>query len=115
MPFTEQIVLGGSGPIRGYLFGRLIDRRAAIATLKYRWPSWALLNGAFQMSAGNVFGPQLENFKTKLLRLSAAVGFESVGSPDQTFEVLTGFGTETFDEGLNVNSFRLLFGTNRGF
>ncbi|MDF2693422.1 MAG: hypothetical protein K0S65_1805, partial [Labilithrix sp.] len=38
-----------------------------------------------------------------------------VGSPDHTFEFLAGFGTETFDQGTEVSSFRLLFGTNRGF
>lgn len=115
IPFTEQIVLGGSGPMRGYLYGRLIDRSAAVATLKYRWPIWVFLDGSAQLALGNVFGPQLGDFKTKLLRLSGAIGVESVGGADHTFEVLTGFGTETIDEGLNVTSFRLLFGTNRGF
>ena len=115
IPFTEQIVLGGSGPMRGYLYGRLIDRSAAVATLKYRWPIWVYLDGSLQAAVGNVFGPQLEDFKTKLLRLSTAIGVESVGTADHTFEVLFGLGTETFDSGANVNSVRLLFGTNRGF
>jgi len=113
--FTEQIVLGGSGPMRGYLYGRLIDRSAAVATLKYRWPIWVYLDGSVQAAVGNVFGPQLEDFKTKLLRLSTAIGVESVGTADHTFEVLFGLGTETFESGANVNSVRLVFGTNRGF
>jgi hypothetical protein len=115
IPFTEQIVLGGSGPMRGYLYGRLVDRSAAIATLKYRWPIWVYLDGTLQGALGNVFGPQLEDFKTKLLRVSTAVGVESVGTADHTFEILFGLGTETIDQGANVNSVRLLFGTNRGF
>ena len=115
IPFTEQVVLGGSGPMRGYLYGRLIDRSAAVATLKYRWPIWVYLDGSIQGAVGNVFGPQLEDFKAKLLRVSSAVGVESVGTADHTFEVLLGFGTETIDSGANVNSVRLLFGTNRGF
>lgn len=115
IPFTEQIVLGGNGPMRGYLYGRLVDRSAAIATLKYRWPIWVFLDGTMQASFGNVFGPQLENFKPSLLRLSGAIGIESIGRADHTFEVLTGFGTETFVDGLEVSSFRLVFGTNRGF
>lgn len=115
IPFTEQVVLGGQGPMRGYLYGRLVDRSAAIATLKYRWPIWVFLDGTMHAALGNVFGPQLENFKTKLLRLSTAIGVESVGGADHTFEILAGFGTETFEDGLKVNSFRLLFGTNRGF
>jgi hypothetical protein len=115
IPFTEQVVLGGSGPMRGYLYGRLVDRSAAVATLKYKWPIWVFLDGTIQLATGNVFGPHLEGFKTKLLRLSGAIGVESVGSPDHTFEFLAGFGTETFDQGATVNSLRLLFGTNRGF
>lgn len=115
IPFTEQIVLGGSGPMRGYLYGRLNDRSAAIATLKYRWPIWVFLDGAIQGALGNVFGPQLEDFKPNLLRVSSAVGVETVGTADHTFEILVGFGTETIEHGANVNSARLLFGTNRGF
>ena len=115
IPFTEQVVLGGSGPMRGFLYGRLVDRSAAIATLKYRWPIWVFLDGAIQGALGNVFGPQLEDFKANLLRVTANVGVETVGTADHTFEILAGFGTETIDQGANVNSFRLLFGTNRGF
>ncbi|MBX3220125.1 MAG: BamA/TamA family outer membrane protein [Labilithrix sp.] len=115
IPFTEQIVLGGSGPMRGYLYGRLVDRSAAVATLKYKWPIWVFLDGTIQLATGNVFGPQLSDFKSSLLRLSGALGVESIGSPDHTFELLAGFGTETFERGAEVNSFRLLFGTNRGF
>lgn len=115
IPFSEQVVLGGNGPMRGYLYGRLVDRSAAIATLKYRWPIWVFLDGAVQGALGNVFGPQLEDFQAKLLRVSAAVGVETVGTADHTFEILAGFGTETIEHGANVNSVRLLFGTNRGF
>ena len=115
VPFTEQVVLGGSGPMRGYLYGRLIDRSAAVATLKYRWPIWVFLDGTMQGSVGNVFGSQLDDFAWKLLRFSGAVGVESVGGADHTFELLFGVGSETFDHGTQLNSFRLVFGTNRGF
>jgi outer membrane protein assembly factor BamA len=115
IPFTEQIVLGGSGPMRGFLYGRLVDRSATVATLKYKWPIWVFLDGSMQASLGNVFGPQLDGFKPSLLRFSGSVGVESVGGADHTFEILTGVGTETFDDNLRVSSFRLLFGTNRGF
>lgn len=115
IPFTEQVVLGGAGPMRGYLYGRLVDRSAAIATLKYRWPIWTFIDGTLQVSTGNVFGRQLRDFHTKLLRLSGAIGVESVGNADHTFEFLAGFGTETITQGFDVNAFRLLFGTNRGF
>jgi hypothetical protein len=115
IPFTEQVVLGGDGLMRGYLYGRLIDRSAAVATMKYRWPIWIFLDGTLQGAIGNVFGPQLDGFKTSLLRLNGALGVESIGAADHTFEFLAGFGTETFDHGTQVTSFRLVFGTNRGF
>lgn len=115
IPFTEQIVLGGSGPMRGYLYGRLVDRSAAVGTLKYRWPIWAFLDGTMQVAVGNVFGRQLHDFRTELLRLSSAIGVESIGAADHTFELLVGLGTETFERGTQVSSVRVLFGTNRGF
>jgi Omp85 superfamily domain len=115
IPFTEQIVLGGTGPMRGYLFGRLVDRSAAIATLKYRWPIWSFLDGAAHVAVGNVFGPQLQDFKPALLRLSSGIGIETTGAPDHTFEILAGFGTETFADNAKVDSFRLVFGANKGF
>ena len=115
IPFTEQVVLGGSGPMRGFLYGRLVDRSAAIATVKYRWPIWVFLDGSIQGAIGNVFGPQLEDFDPKLLRVTANLGVETIGAADNTFEILVGLGTETIDHGAQVNSFRLLFGTNRGF
>lgn len=115
IPFTEQIILGGSGLMRGYLFGRLTDRSAAVATLKYRWPIWVYLDGTIQAAFGNVFGPQLQGFDPKLLRFTSNIGIETAGQADHTFEVLLGLGTETFEDNLRVNSIRFLFGTNRGF
>jgi hypothetical protein len=115
IPFTENIILGGSGPMRGYLYGRLNDRSAAVATLKYRWPIWIFLDGAIQGALGNVFGPQLQDFKPNLLRFSGAIGVETVGTADHTFEILFGLASETIDQGANLNSVRFLFGTNRGF
>jgi hypothetical protein len=38
-----------------------------------------------------------------------------VNSPDSTIEVLFGIGTETFDSGARITSFRLVFGASRGF
>jgi hypothetical protein len=115
IPFAEQVVLGGWRQMRGFLAGRLIDRSAAVAELEYRWPVWVWLDGTLQASLGNVFGPHLENFSTKLLRLSTGIGLRSNGSPDHSFEILTGFGTETFEDGLRISSFRLVVGGTRGF
>jgi len=115
IPFTELISLGGEAPMRGFYPGRLVDRSAAVASLNYRWPIAPWLDGAIRTAVGNVFGVHLEDFQPRLLRFSGALGIETVGSPDGSFEALVGFGTETFDHGTQVDSIRVTLGTNRGF
>jgi hypothetical protein len=115
IPFTELVTLGGPGPMRGFYPGRLRDRSAAVLTAKYRWPIWVWLDGSLQAAVGNVFGEHLEQLDTSRFRFSGAVGLESVGSRDGSFELLVGMGTETFDHGAQVDSARVLVGTNRGF
>src|SRR5262249_14068818 len=115
VPFTELVHLGGTRAMRGFREGRLIDRSAAVATLQYEWPIWVWLNGSLQLAMGNVFGEHLADFDPKLARMSGTVGVRTSGSPDHRFELLTGFGTETWDDGLKVTSVRFLVGTTRGF
>ena len=115
VPFTELVTLGGdAAPMPGFFPGRLIDRSAAVATLRYRWPIGPWLDGSMEAGVGNVFGEHLEDFQTRLLRFSGALGLESDSSPDSNFHFLIGFGTETFDHGGQVDSFRLAIGTSRG-
>ncbi|HLK36310.1 MAG TPA: hypothetical protein VKU41_06120 [Polyangiaceae bacterium] len=115
VPFTEQVSLGGdSAPMPGFWAGRLVDRSAAVATLRYRWPIGPWLDGSMQAALGNVFGEHLEDFQTRLLRFSGALGLEGDSSPDSNFQFLIGLGTETFDHGGQVDSFRLAFGVSRG-
>ena len=115
IPFTELVSLGGSNAMRGYLPGRLLGRSAAVLTARYRWPIWVWLDGSLQAAVGNVFDDHLRDFKPSLLRFSGAVGVESVGSPDSSFELLVGMGSETFDHGGQINSVRIAVGSNRGF
>ena len=115
IPFTELVTLGGYDYMRGFYPGRLRDRSAAVATLHYRWPIWSFIDGSIQVATGNVFGNHLEEFDPKLLRLSGSIGIESVGNPDNSLELLLGAGTETFDHGMQLDSIRILVGTNRGF
>jgi hypothetical protein len=113
IPFTELVTLGGDAPMRGYYPGRLFDRSAAVATLRYRWPIGPWLDGTMEAAVGNVFGVHLQEFKPGLLRFSGGIGLETVGSPDSSIEALVGIGTETFDHGGQVDSIRFMFGTNR--
>jgi hypothetical protein len=115
IPFTELVTLGGDRLMRGFAPGRLVDRSAAVATLRYRWPIGFILDGSMQAAIGNVFGVQLEQFEPGLLRFSGAIGVETVGSTEGSFQALFGIGTETFDHGGHVDSIRFVIGTNRGF
>ena len=115
VPFTELVTLGGVGPMRGYWQGRLVDRSAAVATARYLWPIAPFVNGTLEAAVGNVFGEHLSGFRPGLLRLTGALGVESVGSLDNALELLVGVGTETFDHGTQVDSLVLSLGTNRGF
>ena len=70
-------------------------------------------SGSLQGAVGNVFGEHLEGFDTRLLRASGAFGIESDSSPDSSFELLFGIGTETFAHGGQVDSLRLAVGLTR--
>jgi hypothetical protein len=115
IPFTELATIGGDESMRGFPDGRLYDRSAALLTLRYRYPIWILLDGSIQVAVGNVFGEHLQGFSATRLRFSAAIGIESVGSPDSSFELLFGIGSEPFDLGGDITSVRIALGTNHGF
>ena len=121
VPFTELATVGGDvpspggfpAPMPGFFPGRLVDRSAAVATLRYKWPIGPWIAGSLQGAVGNVFGDHLEGFDTRLLRFSGAFGIESDSSPDSSFEFVVGLGTETFEHGAQVDSFRLAVGITR--
>jgi len=115
VPFTELASVGGDFSMRGFVPGRLVDRSAAFATLRYRWPIWIFLDGSVQLAVGNVFGEHLKGLSPSLLRYSGAIGIESVGSPDSSLELLVGVGSETFGDGGEISSVRFVVGTNHGF
>jgi Omp85 superfamily domain len=115
IPFTEQVTLGGTGAMRGFLPGRLVDRSSAVATLQYTWPIWVFLDGAMHLSIGNVFGKHLEDLELRKMRLSTGIGFRTNNSRDHSFELMTAFGTDTFEQGTRISSVRIVIGANRGF
>lgn len=115
VPFTELAAIGGGESMRGFTPGRLLGRSSAVATIRYRWPIWVWLDGSIQIATGNVFDAHLADFEPALLRMSGAIGIESVGSPDSSLEFLIGAGTETFRHGTQVTSLRVILGSNHGF
>ena len=97
----------------GFSRARLVDRSAAVATLRYQWPIGPWLDGSMQAAVGNVFGEHLRGLRRAAASLLGRVGIESDSSPDSDFELLVGFGTETFEHGGQVDSFRLAVGITR--
>jgi hypothetical protein len=99
----------------GFQGFRLVGKSAAAAILRYHWPVWHMMDGAIQVSTGNVFGDRFSGFKGDNLRLSFATGFAAIRTRDHIFHLLVGFGTQTFGEGASIDQVRVSFGTNSGF
>lgn len=116
IPFTELASLGGDGPMRGYYFGRLVDRSASAASAHYVWPIGPWLDGTLEAAVGNVFDQHLEGFRPGRLRFSGDVGLSSkqLGG-DYPIEVIFGMGSETFERGGTIDSFRFTVSLNHGF
>jgi hypothetical protein len=115
IPFTQLVTIGGGRTMAGFRSGRLHDRSAAIVTLRYSWPIWLSLNGSLQTGLGNVFGTRFDGLRLGRARLSTAFGLETHGSRDVIFQALVGFGTETWEQGLNLESSRFVVGVRSGF
>lgn len=115
IPFQELVMLGGDGPMRGFMPGRLRDRSSVVGRLEYRWPIWVLLDGELHYSVGNVFGEQLAGFGLSEMRQSFGIGFRDVGARDHGFELLVAIGTEPFNQGGGVDTVRFVFGSSAGF
>jgi hypothetical protein len=115
VPFTQQVSLGGSYPLRAFTGGRLIDESALVTTLSYNWPLLPDLDGALSYSIGNVFARHLRDFDVGHFRSSYGVGVETVSSLDHPFEILLAFGTKPFDEGGGLDTVRFVLGTSAAF
>jgi hypothetical protein len=115
VPFNELVSAGGNERLPGFRDGRLRGRSGAAATLRYSWPIWIWLDGSLQAAVGNVFGEHLQGISWGESRFSGAIGMESRGSRDSVFQLLMGFGTETFNSGADVNSIRVVVGARSGF
>ena len=116
IPFTELASLGGDGPMRGYYLGRLVDRSAAAAAAHYVWPVAPWLGGTIEAAVGNVFDTHLQGFRTGRLRFSSDIGLSSLSmGGDYPVEAIFGVGSETFEQGARLDSFRATVAVNHGF
>jgi hypothetical protein len=115
VPFTELASLGGDGPMRGYFSGRMVGRSAAAAALHYVWPIGPWLGGNIEAGVGNAFDEHLQGFRASRLRFSGDIGISSLGLTDYPIELIFGMGSETFEQGGTIDSFRLTLSVNHGF
>jgi hypothetical protein len=115
VPLTDLIGLGGVRPLRGFLTGQLADRSAVALRADYRWPVAVWLDGTLVYEVGNVFGEHLSGFGLPQLRSSFGWGLQAVDNQDHVFQLLLAVGTEPFDDGGRIDSFRFVLGTSAGF
>ena len=72
------------------------------------------MNGSLQAAVGNVFGEKLDGFALKRLRFASAIGIESPVGDDAALEAVLGFGTDTFENGAGLDSWRASLGVRSG-
>lgn len=114
IPFTEYPTLT-SAFMPGFVTGWMTGLSTVAAQIGYTWPIWIGLDGQTRFAVGNAFGPHLGGLSAQKLRFSYDFGFTTSANRDQGFEILFGLGTETLDNGADITSVRLTFGTRKGF
>ncbi len=114
IPFTELAIVS-SDMMPGFLPGWMTGRSTFVSQLGYTWPVWTELDGEARFAIGNAFGEHLDGLTTRKLRMSADLGITTYGARDAGFEVVFGLGTETLEDGADITSVRLAFGSRKGF
>ena len=115
VPFTELPDVGDRGPMAGFRRGWLIGESVTAAVLDYHYPIWVAMEGFASVAVGNAFGESFAGFEPERLRTSYVLGLRTVGDPDQSFLFQLGFGTASFEEGLDPAILRLTAGMQEGF
>jgi hypothetical protein len=113
VPFNE-LASPSSSQMPGFVQGWMIGRSTLAAQVGYTWPVYGGLDAQTRVSTGNAFGGHLAGLTADKLRLSWDVGL-TTGKRDQGFELLFGLGTTTFEQGADITSVRVSFGSRRGF
>ncbi|MBO6937108.1 MAG: hypothetical protein JJ863_19205 [Deltaproteobacteria bacterium] len=111
VPFTQQVELSGRGAMRGFRPGALMGSTGATLTLIYQWPIWGdWLDARAHVSFGNVYDGRFEQFALDRQRMSFGIGIGAVDELDHYLDFTLAWGTETFEQGFQVQSFRLALG-----
>jgi hypothetical protein len=78
---------------------------------------WIWLDFSFHYALGNVFGERFSGFEPERLRSSFGFGLRSARArkPDHSLSFLLAFGTETIEQGHDIDTIRLAVGGTFGF
>ena len=115
-PFTELATFNNKPYLMsGFQPGELRGLSASAMSLTYRWPLWVFLEGTAYWGVGNTFGLAFEDFDMERMRMSFGFGLRSKGDEDNSLTILFAWGTETFENGGGVSSFRFVFGSTTSF
>jgi hypothetical protein len=112
IPFTEYAELDGE-LMPGFIGGWITGRSAVAAQLAYSWPVWLGVDARTRLSIGNAFGEHLGGASPRKLRMSGDVGLTTSSHRDHGLEIVLGVGTETFEQGADVASVRVMLGSRR--
>ncbi|MGB0678778.1 MAG: BamA/TamA family outer membrane protein [Polyangiales bacterium] len=115
VPFFELVDLAGTGPMLGFIQGRLLGQSGIAASVEYRWPVWVWLDGSAHFALGNAFAERLDDFALRRLRMSYGVGLRTSNARDHSFDLTVAFGSRAFEDGPRVESFRFVIGGRRDF
>jgi hypothetical protein len=117
VPFTELPSLGGPEQLRGFYAGRFRDQSTLAATLQYRYPVWAYVDGELFAGVGNAYPGHLRGFAPSTLYLSYGGGLRSTFSRDVSIVATIAAGTRRFDDGgfRAVDATQLLLAAVHGF
>jgi hemolysin activation/secretion protein len=97
--------------MRGFRPGALVGDTGATLTLVYQWPVWGdWLDARAHVSLGNVYDDRFEDFAPGNQRMSFGIGLGAVDELDHYFDFTLAWGTETFEQGFQVTTFRLAIG-----
>jgi hypothetical protein len=117
VPFTELPSLGGPEQLRGFYAGRFRDGCALAATLLFRYPVWAYVDGELFAGVGNAYPGHLRGLSPTTLYLSYGGGLRSTFSRDVSIVATVAAGTRRFDDGgfRAIDATQLLLAAVHGF
>jgi hypothetical protein len=84
--------------MRGFLAGRLRGNSTLVATLAYRYPVLALVEGELFTALGNAFADHLQDVAPERFFLNWGVGLRTTFARDAAIAATVAFASNRFDD-----------------